>query len=88
MLTYICKASGLDFTPRYNLASNPDIQAIGITTSLEPFIVLNVYNERERLESPLEGPVRLGRYTVNRLLQFIQLDQPALIAGDFNLYHP
>ena len=29
-----------------------------------------------------------GRYTVDRLLQHLQPDKPAIIAGDFNLHHP
>lgn len=92
VLTYVRKASNIEVNPRYDLAADPDLQILEVITSLEPFLIINIYNERERLgpENP-EAPEirqRLGEYTVNRLLQFIPITQPALIAGDFNLHHP
>jgi exonuclease III len=80
VLTYIRKASNLEFTPKYDLSADPDLQVIEVVEK-ETFYIVNVYNERERLE---EG---LGPSTVDRLLQHLDLRQPAIIAGDFNLHH-
>jgi ribonuclease HI/exonuclease III len=82
VLAYIRKAARLEFSPRYDLANDPDLQIIEVIGE-EPFLVVNVYNERQRLQSG-----GLGLTTVERLLQHLTLCQPAIIAGDFNLHHP
>jgi hypothetical protein len=61
VLTYVRKNT-IEFTPRYDLFNDPDIQALEVL-SLEPFYVINVYNERKRLRGG-----RRGDYTINRLL--------------------
>ena len=86
VLTYVRKASNLDFSPKYDLCSDPDIQVIEVV-GREAYYIVNVYNERERLEGP--GPSQaLGLTTVERKLQYLYLQNPSLIVGDFNLHHP
>jgi hypothetical protein len=87
VLAYVRKGS-LAFTPRYDLCNDPDLQVIQVF-GIEPFYIFNVYNERERIIGSSEGSkVRLGLYTVERLLQHIHPDFPSVILGDFNLHHP
>ena len=63
VLTYVRKASNLDFHPRYDLCSDPDLQVIEVIGP-ETFYIVNVYNERQRIE----GSSQLGPTTINRLL--------------------
>jgi hypothetical protein len=49
VLTYVRKASNLEFSPRYDLYTDPDIQVIEVV-GREAYYIVNVYNERERLE--------------------------------------
>lgn len=83
VLTYIRKALQLAYTPRYDLQQDPDIQILQIFLDSEPFFIINIYNERERLPENQQG-----QYTVERALQLIQLQGPILLIGDFNLHHP
>ena len=87
VFTYIRKASNLEFSPRYDLCTDPDIQVIEVVGK-ESYYIVNVYNERERIEgSTPDESQRLGLSTVNRRLQYLDLQKPAIIAGDFNLHH-
>lgn len=89
VLTYVRKASNLEFSPKYGLCTDPDIQVIEVA-GREDFYIVNVYNERERIEgaSSSQGQSqRLGPTTVNRRLRHLDLQKPAIIAGDFNLHH-
>jgi len=47
VLTYVRKASNLEFSPKYDLYTDPDIQVIEVV-GRELFYIVNVYNERER----------------------------------------
>jgi ribonuclease HI len=85
VLTYVRKASNLEFSPQYDLCTDPDIQVIEVV-GREAYYIVNVYNERERLEGP-DPSQRLGLTTVERKLQYLHLQKPALIVGDFNLHH-
>lgn len=90
VLAYVRKASNLDFSPKYDLCSDPDVQVIEVV-GREAYYIVNVYNERERLEGlglGLDSSQALGLPTVERRLQHLQLQKPALIVGDFNLHHP
>ena len=119
VLAYIRKSCRVEFTPRYDICNDSDMQVIEFLGE-EPFYIINIYNEKERLappspissnSAPLSNAVisansiislnsvplsstvtssnaRTGRYTVDRLLQHLQPDKPAIIAGDFNLHHP
>jgi exonuclease III len=82
VLTYIRKTCNVEFNPRYDICSDPDMQIIEFT-GREPFYVMNIYNEKERIPDSSNS-----EYTVQRLLQHIKPDKPAIIAGDFNLHHP
>jgi len=86
VLTYVRKASNLEFSPKYDLCTDPDIQVIEVVGG-ETFYIVNVYNERERLEGP-DPSQALGLTTVERKLRYLHLQKPALIVGDFNLYYP
>jgi ribonuclease HI len=90
VLAYIRKEIGLEISPRFDLVSDPDLQAIEVQGP-EPFLLLNLYNEKEvRGGQSSQQPSRQDReaYTVQRLLLGLQLQQPFLLAGDFNLHHP
>jgi ribonuclease HI len=82
VLTYVRKASKLDFHPRYDLCNDPDLQIIEVIGP-ETFYIVNIYNERQRIE----GSSQLWPTTITRRLLRLTLSQPALIAGDFNLHH-
>ncbi|OXV05133.1 hypothetical protein Egran_07099 [Elaphomyces granulatus] len=89
VLAYIRKASQLEFTPRYDLFSDPDIQAIEVIGP-ETFLIVNLYNEKERNLDP--SPIASGTpqqrpYTVDRLLLPSRFRLPTLLVGDFNLHH-
>lgn len=81
VLIYIRKEKNLSILPRYDIINDPDIQVIQIFGQ-EPFYIVNIYNEKERLEGD-----NLGRYTIERSLFSITLDLPFILAGDFNLHH-
>jgi exonuclease III len=80
VLAYIRKEAGIEFSTRYDLCSDPDAQVIEVLTSIEPFYIVNVYNERRLVEGS-------RHYTVNRLLQHLHFDLPVIIVGDFNVHH-
>ena len=88
VLSYVRKARNLVYTPRHDLFNDPDLQAIEVI-GIEPFLIYNIYNERERDYNldPSQSTSQ-GQYTINRLLLHTQLRQPTLLAGDFNLHHP
>ncbi len=48
VVTYIRKGAGFQFSPRYDLFSDPDLQAVELVGVEEPFLVINAYNEKER----------------------------------------
>jgi endonuclease/exonuclease/phosphatase (EEP) superfamily protein YafD len=80
VLTYIRKAAELEFTTRYDLCCDPDLQIIQVSSAIEPFYIANVYNEQRLVEGSRQ-------YTVNRLLRHMHFDMPAIIAGDFNAHY-
>ena len=51
VLAYIRKSCRVEFTPRYDICNDSDMQVIELFGK-EPFYVVNVYNEKERLASP------------------------------------
>jgi len=64
------------------------MQIIEITDIEEPFLVYNIYNEKQQTVAPATAtasgkPIR----TVERLLLNSQIMMPTLLTGDFNLYH-
>ena len=67
VLTYVRRLLGLQVNARFDLASDPDFQIIEVT-AIEPFIVVNIYNERAR-------PLAVGPYTLDRLFQRQELLQ-------------
>ena len=93
-LMYIRKSSGLQFSPRYDMCNDPDMQIVEVNIQPEPFLIINIYNERQRLhtdpttDSTASTASRVTPYTVDRLLLSLKLKTPAVIAGDFNLHHP
>lgn len=48
VITYIRKEAQLQFSPRYDLCSDPDCQIIEVYNSIEPFYIINIYNERRK----------------------------------------
>ncbi|KAK5991836.1 hypothetical protein PT974_07493 [Cladobotryum mycophilum] len=85
VLSYVRKASQLEFTPRYDLFNDPDILAIEIL-GIEPFLLINLYNEQPQQASQQAN--QQGLHTIERLLFPIgRLKQPSILAGDFNLHH-
>ena len=90
VLVYIRKAKNLIYTPRYDLCNDPDMQVLEVI-GLEPFLVYNIYNERERdygLVPSQDASRSCGDYTVDRLLLNTCLQAPSILVGDFNLHHP
>ncbi|KAK5989356.1 hypothetical protein PT974_10874 [Cladobotryum mycophilum] len=85
VLSYVRKASQLEFTPRYDLFNDPDILAIEIL-GIEPFLLINLYNEQPQQASQQAN--QQGLHTIERSLFPIgRLKQPSILAGDFNLHH-
>jgi ribonuclease HI/exonuclease III len=80
VLAYIRKNSGLQANPRYDKCNDLDIQVIDILGVEEPFSIVNIYNEKQLKSASTQK-------TVERMLLPMQLDNPALLAGDFNLHH-
>ena len=92
VLVYIRKASNLEYTPRYDLFNDLDMQAIEVI-GLETFLIYNIYNEKERDGpnlSPSQNRLRQRRRytTIERLLLHTQIQEPTILVGDFNLHHP
>ncbi len=89
VVVYIRKQSGIQFTPRFDLCDDPDIQIIEIIGTEEPFLIFNIYNEKQQTSSNPGSSSNSspGPYTINRLLLQFRLQQPTLIAGDFNLHY-
>ena len=84
VLTYVRRLLGLQVNARFDLALDPDFQAIEVAAS-EPFIAVNIYNQKAK-------PPAIGPYTLDRLFQRQELLQklrqrPSLLVGDFNLHH-
>ncbi|KAK5991817.1 hypothetical protein PT974_05202 [Cladobotryum mycophilum] len=96
VLSYVRKASQLEFTPRYDLFNDPDILAIEIL-GIEPFLLINLYNEQPQQASQQANQTaqaadqatgQQGLYTIERSLFPIgRLKQPSILAGDLNLHH-
>jgi hypothetical protein len=76
------KAARIEFSTRYDLCNNPDTQVIKVLNNTEPFYIVNVYNERRLIEGST-----VQQYTVVWLLQYLQFDLLAIVAGDFNAYY-
>ena len=93
-LAYIRKSTCLQFSPRYDLCEDPDMQIIEVIIEPEPFLIINVYNEKQRLPNTpthyTTTPIPPSNlpYTIDRLLLPLQLKTPTILAGDFNLHHP
>jgi len=49
VMAYVRKKDGLEFTPRYDLASDPYWQVLEVFSGPESFFFVNVYNEKQRL---------------------------------------
>ena len=88
-LTYIRKRPQLQFSPRYDLCKDPDMQIIELIIETEPIFIINIYNEKQRLENgrAQSASSPLASYTVNRRLIQLQVKKPTVLAGDFNLHH-
>ena len=73
-LTYIWKSSCLQFSPRYDLCQDTDMQIIELTMEPESFFIINIYNEKQRfyvdsfMTESRSNPLYAPRYTVDRLL--------------------
>ena len=63
------------------------MQIIEIIQEVEPFYIINIYNERQRSPGPFNNRTPQP-YIIERLLLPLQLLDPIIIVGDFNLYHP
>ena len=87
-LTYIRKSPHLQFSPRYDLCKDPDMQVIELIIEPEEFFIINIYNEKQRPQSNLHPSLLTQDYTIDRLLLPLKLDTPVILAGDFNLHHP
>ena len=86
VLTYVRRLLSLQVNPRFDLALDPDFQVIEVGAG-EPFIAVNLYNEKARHLQVDQGPYTLDRFFQNQqLLQRLQ-QQPALLVGDFNLHY-
>ncbi|KJZ71458.1 hypothetical protein HIM_09144 [Hirsutella minnesotensis 3608] len=85
VIAYKRKEALVEASTSFDLFCDPDIQAIRVEGT-EPFILINLYNEKEVMRAPASQP---GAYTVERLLLTARLpQQPFLLVGDFNLHHP
>jgi len=80
VITYIRKSAQIQFNPRYDICNDSDLQIIDILGIPEPFLIYNIYNEKE-----LGAENRL--FTIDRLLLHQTMDKPTLLVGDFNLHH-
>ena len=91
-LAYIRKSSHLQFSPRYDLCKDSDMQIIELFLQPEPFLIINLYNEKQRPQlcssAPVSSSLPDSPYTINRLLLPMRIKTPAILAGDFNLHHP
>ena len=54
VLAYVRKSCTVEFTPRYDICNDSDMQVIEFFGK-EPFYVVNVYNEKERLAPPISS---------------------------------
>ena len=95
-LTYIRKNIDLEFTLCYNLCNDPDMQIIELVDKIQRFFIINIYNEKKRLDtssnthpSQTTSPATQtqGLYTIDWLLLLLKLKTLTILAGDFNLHH-
>ena len=95
-LTYIRQNIDLEFTPRYDLCNDPDMQIIELVDKIQRFFIINIYNEKQRPDtssdthlSQTTSPATQtqGLYTVDRLLLPLKLKTPTILVGDFHLHH-
>ena len=81
LVTYVNRNSPYEITSRTDIISDPDMQIFEVTTHLESFLIIHVYNEKPT--SPGETHT-----TLQRLFQAqIQINMPFLLLGDLNLHH-
>ena len=81
LVTYVNRNSPYEITSRTDIISDPDIQIFEVTTHLESFLIIHVYNEKRT--APGETHT-----TLQRLFQAqIQINMPFLLLGDLNLHH-
>ena len=91
-LAYIRK-NRLSVTPCYEACNDPDLQIIKVF-GIEPFYIINIYNEKARERGGATTTTTTtgltASYTVKRLQDLYSiapLEFPAVLAGDFNLHH-
>jgi len=78
-MAYFRRSFPYDFSPRFDICEDPDLQLFEIYAP-EPFFLVHIYNERRDH----------GGYATKTsdALRALRLTKPALFTGDFNLYHP
>jgi retrotransposon-encoded endonuclease len=79
-IAYFRRSFPFDFSPRFDLCEDPDLQVFEIYTP-EPFYLAHIYNEKR--------PPNSGYTTkTTEALRALRLEKPLIIIGDFNLHHP
>ena len=81
LVTYVNRNSPYEITPRTDIISDPDMQAFEVTTHLESFLIIHVYNEKSTV--PGESQTSLQRIFQSQF----QINMPFLLLGDLNLHH-
>lgn len=82
VLIYISKTTSCSVTVRSDIIQDPDIQIIEVIAIKEPFLIVNLYNEKQLGSDLLDTTV--DRTILNKL----PLGKRWLLVGDFNLNDP
>ena len=50
IMTFISKNSNMNYTSRYNISNDSNIQMLDILSSVKNFMIFNIYNEKNQEE--------------------------------------
>jgi hypothetical protein len=74
------KDTKYSYTARPDITIDPDILVLQISgPGLEPFYLINLYNEESLGNS--------NKWTIQRTLQYLEPEERTIICGDFNAHH-
>ena len=79
IMTFISKSLNINCTPRYNIFNDSNIQVLDISSSIENFMIFNIYNERNQGENQ--------EYTIERKVIRLDIPKNAIICKNFNAQH-
>ena len=79
IMAFISKNPNLNCTSRYDISNGSNIQVLEISSSIENFIIFNIYNGKSQDE--------IQEYTIEQKSTSINIFEKAIIREELNAHH-